>query len=54
MTPDKKLLLLGVQGNYFPAGFGQSPRFCLYFQKRWGFGGCKPSQGFAFDFLYNL
>ena len=25
----KKPLLLGVQGNYFPAGFGQSPRFCL-------------------------
>jgi hypothetical protein len=50
----EKLLLLGVQGNYFPAGFGQSPRFCLCFsslciQKRGGLGACKASQGLAFD-----
>jgi hypothetical protein len=57
----KKAFISMGQGRLSPLWVWAKPKvlpltllLSLYFQKRGGLGGCKPSQGFAFDFLYNL
>jgi hypothetical protein len=39
------------QGRLSPLWVWAKPKVLPLFKKRGGLGGCKPSQGFAFDFL---